>query len=112
MLPAFADEHVHDGVVQALRLRGVGVVTVREQGMESTPDPVVLEAALRQKRVLLTNDTDFLAIAAEQQTAGKPFAPILFWPQQRRSIGEVVRAVVREIRSADYDAICSLVWFL
>ena len=112
MLKAYADEHVQSAIVQALRRRGMDVVTVQERQGEGTGDAEVLAEALHGSRVVLTNDTDFLVLAAQCATRGELFAPIVFWPQQsRRHVGEIVRGIIRDANRADYAAACSRVYF-
>jgi hypothetical protein len=72
----------------------------------------VLAQALREERVLLTNDQDFLRLAASLAQLGETFAPIFFWPQQRRTIGEIVRSIIREATLSDYEAARSRVFYL
>ena len=61
---------------------------------------------------MLTNDTDFLVLAAQYTTRGEPFAPVFFWTQQsRRRVGEIVRGIIREANRGDYAAACSRVTF-
>jgi len=112
VLRGFADEHVVFAIVQALRSRGMDVVTVQERGQEGTDDADLLAEALREQRVMLTNDTDFLALAARSASRGETFAPIFFWPQKKRRVGDVVRAVIREAIRDDYHTACSRVYYL
>jgi hypothetical protein len=113
VLKAYADEHVAWAIVQALRQRGMDVVTVQERQGEGTADAEALAEALRDTRIVLTNDTDFLVLAARHTRQGEPFAPIFFWPQQsRRRVGEIVRGIIREASRTDYAAACSRVHFL
>jgi hypothetical protein len=63
-------------------------------------------------RVMLTNDVDFLMLAARRVEQQQRFAPIFFWPQQCRSIGQLVRSIIREASRHDYDSACSQVFFL
>lgn len=112
MLRGYADEHLHSGIVRALQARGMDVVTVQERGKAGGSDRELLAEALREERVMLTNDADFLGIAAELAARQETFAPIFFWPQRGRRIGEVVRSVLREARSRDYASSCSLVFFV
>ncbi len=89
------------------------VVTVQERQGEGTNDPEVLAEAMRDSRIVLTNDTDFLVLAARCARGGESFAPIFFWPQQsRRRVGEIVRRIIREASRNDYAAACSMVHFL
>jgi hypothetical protein len=112
VLKAYADEHVLSAIVQALRQRGMEVVTVQERQGEGTDDADVLAEALRDGRIVLTNDTDFLVLAARHTNRGESFAPIYFWPQSRRRVGELVRSIIREASRGSYAALCSRVYFL
>ncbi len=58
------DEGLSPRVLDLLRVAGHDVVHVRDTGLMSATDPVVLAAALEQNRVLLTLDTDFGALVA------------------------------------------------
>jgi hypothetical protein len=112
MLQGYADEHVVFGLVQALRQRGMDVVRVQDRGREQADDADLLDEALTDERAMLTNDTDFLVLAAERAARQERFAPIFFWPQQRRSIGQLVRSIIREASRHDFDSACSQVFFL
>jgi predicted nuclease of predicted toxin-antitoxin system len=88
------------------------VVTVQERQGEGTGDADVLAEALRDARIVLTNDTDFLVLAARHTGRGEPFAPIYFWPQNRRRVGELVRSIIREASRGNYAAVCSQDYFV
>jgi hypothetical protein len=81
-------------------------------GQETADDSVLLAAAFSEQRVMLTNDADFLALASELARRGEVFAPIYFWPQQQRGIGEIMRKIVREATLHTYDEATSRVFFL
>ena len=72
----------------------------------------MLAESLADERVMLTNDIDFLVLAASHATQGNTFAPVYFLPQQGRPIGEMVRRILREASMEDYRAACSHVHFL
>ena len=112
MLKGYADEHVLFGLVQALKQRGMDVLRVQERGRGQADDADLLNEALTDARVMLTNDTDFLALAAERAARQERFAPIFFWPQQRRSIGQLVQSIIREASRREYTSACSQVFFL
>ncbi len=112
MLKAYSDVHVVFGLVQALRQRGMDVVRVQDRGQEEADDIDLLDQALQEQRIMLTNDVDFLTLAAQYGAQQQRFAPIFFWPQQRRSIGQLVRSVIREASLYEYDVACSQVFFL
>jgi predicted nuclease of predicted toxin-antitoxin system len=78
VLKVFADEHVAHALVNGLRTRGMDVVTVQDVGLRSEDDPPLLDFAFREQRILLTNDHDFLAHAAERSARLEPFAPIVY----------------------------------
>ncbi len=61
---------------------------------------------------MLTNDSDFLVLAARHSANNETFAPIYFWPQQGRPVGEMVRRILREASLEDYHSACSQVHFL
>ena len=89
---AWADFSIWAGRV----ICGMDVVTVQERQGEGTDDTEVLAEATRDSRVVLTNDADFLALAARLAGQREPFAPIFFWPQNRRRVGDLVRSIIRE----------------
>jgi len=112
MLSGLADVHVPFPIVQGLRTRGMNVVTAQELGMQAAEDVVLLEFAFQERRVMLTCDRDFPAIGASLGQRLQPFAPIYFWPQQSRSVGEMIRRILREASQDDYDNAVSRVFFL
>ena len=112
MLKSYADEHVVYPIVQALRQRGMDVVTVQERGRQGTNDAELLTEALEDERVMLTNDRDFLVLAADMARRSEIFAPVFFWPQQRRHVGPIVRSIIREASQENYSTACSRVFFL
>lgn len=112
MLKGYADEHVVLALVEALRRRGMDVVRVQDRGRHEADDADLLDEALSDERVMLTNDTDFLRLAAERTTAQQHFAPIFFWPQQRRAVGRLVGSIIREATRHKYESACARVFFL
>ncbi len=54
----FVDENVRTSVITFLREEGHDVVGVSEQGRGIT-DRAILHYAVRERRILITNDTDF-----------------------------------------------------
>lgn len=112
MLPAIADVHIDQRIVLGLRQQGMDIVSAQERGWDRIDDEALLQEAIREGRLLLTNDTDFQAIAKKCQQQGQTFAPIMFWPQNRRSIGYLIDAIIRFALQNKYDECCSLVHFL
>jgi len=84
------DEHVPHAVAEALRRRGIDVLTAGEAGLRSTPDAELLARSYEAGRVLVTHDSDFLRLHREQhQHAG-----IAYCEQGARTIGQLVASLV------------------
>ncbi len=62
-----ADENIPGPVAAALRERGDDVFWIRES-MPGATDPAVLKVAQRDQRVVVTADTDFGELAADNAT--------------------------------------------
>lgn len=84
------DENCDPRIAAGLALHGVDVTTTAQAGLLHASDEAQLAYALGQARVIVTQDTDFLRLAASgQQTLG-----VAFYPDQERSIGAVVRSLL------------------
>jgi predicted nuclease of predicted toxin-antitoxin system len=84
------DEHVPQVVAQALRRRGIDVLTAAEAGLLSVPDAELLARSSAAGRVAVTHDSDFLRLHQQQhQHAG-----IAYCQQGTRSIGQLVAGLV------------------
>jgi hypothetical protein len=81
------DEHMDHAIAYGLRSRGIDVTTTTEAGLLGADDPAHLEFALREQRVVVTNDADFLAFANQSID----HAGIAYAPRGSRSIGQIVR---------------------
>ncbi len=71
-----ADENIHPTVVRFLRESGCDVLDVREEpSLIGATDVQILRVSLEQRRVILTHDRDFgaLAIAAHEPIVGIVF---------------------------------------
>jgi hypothetical protein len=86
----YMDEHVPSAVTDGLRLRGIDVLTVQEDGFNQTVDPLILDRALSLGRFMFTMDTDFLIEVARRQVAGETFATVIFAPQEGPSVGQLI----------------------
>lgn len=60
----YTDEHVPSAVVAGLRRRGIDVLTTVEAGMLGASDEAQLAMATEKRRVLFTQDDDFLSLHA------------------------------------------------
>lgn len=80
------DEHMDPAIATGLRRRGVDVTTTVEEGLAGASDLEQLAYAARNDRVLVTRDSDFLALSSE----GVPHAGIAFWHSRHRSLGQLI----------------------
>ncbi len=58
------DEDVRGQIVAGLRRRGFEVVDVRDVGLDNTPDPVILDWAAAERRIVITQDERSMTAAA------------------------------------------------
>lgn len=91
----YLDEHIPSAVAEGLRQRGIDVRTLVEADRLGARDEEHLAHAREEGLVLVTHDDDFLRLAAE----GASHAGIVYVPR-RRSIGHVVRGLVRIARTS------------
>ena len=88
-LAFYMDVHVRHAITVGLRLRGVDVLTVQEDGFRFDDDPVLLERAGELGRVIFTNDDDFLSEAHRRQVTRIGFIGVVY-AHQRTSVGVCV----------------------
>lgn len=84
------DENVPVAVADALRRRGIDVTTTQDADMLGADDGAQLELCARERRVLVTQDMDFLRLHRE----GEEHAGIACCALGTRAIGEMVRSLV------------------
>ena len=91
----FFDEHVPAADADALRARGIDVVTTDEAGRLRYPDDDQLRFATANGRVMVTHDSDYLALAAQFLAAGEAFAGVAYSHPNKylHDIGGLVRAL-------------------
>jgi hypothetical protein len=86
----YMDVHLPIAVTEALRRRGLDILTSQDDGTTTHDDePLLARATELGGRLLFSQDRDFLRIAAEWQRQGRPFPGILFAPQQGVSLGRL-----------------------
>jgi predicted nuclease of predicted toxin-antitoxin system len=112
VLAVFADENVDPALLSALRARGADADRVVQRSLQGIPDSQIVALAYQERRVVLTADTDFLAIAHELQDRGEEFAPIVWWPQSKRTIGQLLSRIVPLLHEGDYAEHCSRVMYV
>jgi len=82
----FTDEHVARAVARGLQNRGVDALTIVEAGLLGADDEALLTFVRREQRVIVTQDQDFLRMAAREYDH-----PGVVYALQERSIGQMVR---------------------
>lgn len=89
-LTFYLDHHVPTAIAAGLRQLGVDVLTVQDDGRADFEDDLLLERATDLKRVVFTQDRDFLILAADWQQTGRSFAGMVYGHQLRVTIGGAV----------------------
>jgi len=84
------DENVSNAIASGLRKRGIDVTTTPEQGLIAVSDEVQLEFSLSQRRVIFTQDTDFLRL----NQSNINHLGIVYCSQQTKSIGQIIQGLV------------------
>ncbi|MEK6304086.1 MAG: DUF5615 family PIN-like protein [Acidobacteriota bacterium] len=85
----YFDEHVPRAVTRGLERRGVDVITAQASGRQSISDREQLGFAFLRGRVLVTMDSDYLALGAE----GVSHAGIAY-ASHGRTIGDLIQALM------------------
>jgi hypothetical protein len=96
MLRLAADENFNADIVRGLlrRLPGLDIVRVQDAGLSGADDPVVLEWAAREGRIVLTHDISTLvSFAFEGAAAGRPM-PGVFAARSSGPIGSTIEDLV------------------
>lgn len=94
----YLDEHFPKAVAKGLRARGLDVKTCVEADMLGANDPEQLAFASGERRVMVTQDSDFLQLHA----GGVEHAGIIFFSRPK-TIGDLIRdlLLVYEILEAE-----------
>ena len=92
------DEHMDPDIARALRQYSIDVTTTIECGLRTANDERQLEFIRAERRVIVTDDTDFLRIAATTSD----HAGIVFCRRTVHSLGDIIRflLLVHEVYAA------------
>ena len=90
MVRLYMDVHIPAAITDALRDRGVDVLTAQEDGARRLLDDQLLDRAMQLGRVLFTEDDDLLAEAAGRQERGEPFAGVIYIRDRQLRVGRRV----------------------
>lgn len=112
MASLYADEHIPLAIIEALRRAGHDVLRAIDRYPEGTEDRTHFEAASQENRVLLTQDTDFLALSSSTLAEGRHHAGVIYWPQGTYRVGQVVRRLKQYLEITTSTSRRDLVKFL
>jgi post-segregation antitoxin (ccd killing protein) len=110
----YLDEDSSDtDLLNALRLRGVNVVAAQECGMRGQSDLEQLRWATEHQRALYSaNRRDFYGLHSEMMSRGETHAGIILGQQQRYSVGEQMRRLLRLIHTLSAEEMHNRIEFL
>ncbi len=109
----FDEDAMDRNLVQALRARGVEVVTALEAGLIERPDDDHLAYATDRGYVLYGfNAADYYRLHAALLSAGKTHAGIILARQQHYSVGEQMRRLLKLIAAVSAQEMKNRVEFL
>lgn len=96
MLRYAADENFNNDILRGLRRRddGLDVVRVQDTELSSVLDPIILDWAARENRVVLSHDVStMVGFAYDRVKAGQPM-PGLIEVSRRVPLGDVIEDLV------------------
>jgi hypothetical protein len=107
------EDSMDQSFLQALRARGVDVRTAFDDGMVGHADDEQLRWATSQQRVLYSfNVGDFFQLHTAVITVGETHAGIILVQQQRYSVGDQMRAVLKVMAATSAEDMIDKVIFL
>lgn len=107
------EDSMSHALARALRARNVDVTTALEQDMIEQSDAAHLDYAAAQGRVLFSfNVGDFCRLHNEYLAQGKSHSGIIVSPQQRFSVGEQMRRLLRLAANRSAEQMCNNIEFL
>ena len=103
----YTDENVPMAVAKGLRRQDVDVLTTQETNMCGASDVEHLAFAVKQGRIIITQDVDFLRLHA----AGVKHAGIAY-AKQHTSIGDIIRGLLLLYQVLDAQSMVGKIEFL
>src|SRR5579872_6192863 len=96
MVRFLADEDFHGAIVRGIRRQrpDLDIVTVHDVGLTGAQDPVVLELAAREGRILLTHDVNTMIAAAYRRVEAGLSLPGVFAVSQSVPVGQVIEDIL------------------
>lgn len=109
----FDEDSMRHALVEALRKRGVDILTALEAGTIEESDDDQLEYAARRGRTISSfNVADFCQIHAQWLTERKSHAGIILARQRQYSVGEQMRRLLRLVSAMTADDMQNRLEFL
>ncbi|MCA9010911.1 MAG: DUF5615 family PIN-like protein [Planctomycetaceae bacterium] len=110
-LALYMDHNVVRAVTEGCRLNGLNVLTAFDDGFHLESDRSILDRAGVLGRVVFTQDSDFLILAANHHARGTPFAGVIFARHGAISIRKVIEDLTLICQSLSDEEIRSqLIW--
>ncbi len=106
------DENVHRGITNGLKMRGVEVLTVQEDKRIGFSDILILDRANELKRILFSQDDDFLVEAKRRQLGNIDFIGIIYAHKLRISVGDCIRDLEIIAKVASWEELANRVQYL
>jgi hypothetical protein len=107
------EDSLHHGLITALRVRTVDLVTAIEAGLAGEDDEVHLTFATNAGRVLYSaNASDFNRLHTEWLTQGREHAGMVVVHRQRYSVGEQLRRLLHLINTKSAEEMWNQLLFL
>jgi DNA-binding transcriptional MerR regulator len=107
------EDSMRQALIRGLRARGVDVQTALDANMIQRSDQEHLDFASAQGRVLCTfNVRDFYQLHVKYLRQGRSHSGIILVPQQRYSLGEQLRRVLKIIATKTAESMRNQAEFL
>ncbi|WP_207692421.1 DUF5615 family PIN-like protein [Desulfonema limicola] len=103
----YLDEHVSKSVAKGLKNRGVDIITVVEAGLRGATDEEHMKKAKSEKRVIFTQDDDFLRLHA----IGNEHSGIVY-AHQGKAIGALISGLMLIYQALDAEDMINHVEYL
>jgi Domain of unknown function (DUF5615) len=91
-----ADEDLDADIIEGLRSRepAIDILDAKKAGLRGTKDPVLLELAAQQERILVSHDRRTMTRYFRERLAAGKSNPGLFIVPQRSPIGEIIESLL------------------
>ena len=104
----YLDENVDHAIARGLRTRNIDVLTTTEAGTRGLSDNEHVDFSLKEQRVIITCDEDFLILSRQ----GVEHTGIVYYKQQTRTIKQVLQALFLLHTELSQDDMMNRVEFL